>query len=167
MRRVELQPLDSSASLELARQLLEKARLRGTAITPDEIVGEAGGHPLYIDELVRHAALSVESSERPAGRVRLEDAIWMRASHLPPTARKLLELVAVAGAPLGAETIRYAAEVSQASFAKELGLLRVAKLVRSSGSLGPSRSSPTTTASASRCWPISVTRTGSSATSGW
>src|SRR5262249_22559631 len=44
------------------------------------IVDEAGGHPMFIQELARHASTS--------GRVRLDDALWARIGMVEPAARR-------------------------------------------------------------------------------
>src|SRR5262249_40969566 len=66
---------------------------------------EAGGHPLFIDEMVRHA---LTGDVRPT--LRLDDALWARVERLPPDERLLVALVATAGAPLWLETAARAAD---------------------------------------------------------
>ncbi len=59
-----------------------------------EVVREAGGRPMFIDELVRYAG-------PVGGAARLEDALRDRIGRLPVEARRVLELLALAAAPLG------------------------------------------------------------------
>src|SRR5205814_2227891 len=89
---------------------LALSRLAGGGIKDEEaaaqIAGEAQGHPLFIDQLGRH---TLESGERNAGRARLDEAIWGRIRRLDEPLRKLVELVAVAGAPITQEAAAAAA----------------------------------------------------------
>lgn len=129
VRHLELDALPPPRAEELARLLLERAGLEA-AENARSIATEAAGHPLYIDELVRHA-LSVErKSSEP---VRLDDAIWRRASDLPGTTREVLEIVCLAAAPLPQAIIRQAARLDKPDFNKHLSVLRVARLVNSRG----------------------------------
>jgi tetratricopeptide (TPR) repeat protein len=92
------------------------------------IAEEAGGHPLFIDELVRHAALGAS----PGGSLRLDDALWSRICRLDPTARTLLELVALMGRPVAREVLVRAAD-SPADLQQSLRGLRLGNLIRTSG----------------------------------
>src|SRR5207248_1195889 len=82
------------------------------------IVDEADGHPMFIHELARHATTS--------GRVRLDDALWARIGMVEPAARRLLEVLAVAGEPLEQRVAIDAAGVPEAG--RAIGVLRVASL---------------------------------------
>ncbi len=94
------------------------------------IASEADGHPLFIQELSRH----VDPSQPHASDVtRLHDALWARIVKLPPAARRVLELLAVAGTPITQETLAYAALIPPPELASVVGLLRVAFLARTSG----------------------------------
>jgi hypothetical protein len=90
------------------------------------IVDEAGGHPMFIQELARHASTS--------GRVRLDDALWSRIGMVEPAARRLLEVLAVAGEPLEQRVAIDAAGVPEAG--RAIGVLRVAALARTAGARG-------------------------------
>lgn len=122
---IQLNPLDRRAAPELARLLIRRARLQG--MDPFEIALEARGHPLYIDELVRHAATAGSKKRR---RPRLEEAIWARAFGLSPVTRRVLELAALAGGPLQEETLADAAKLSAADLDRHLAELRGENLVR-------------------------------------
>jgi serine/threonine protein kinase len=134
VRHIRLRPLAGDAALELTRLLLERAGLSDT-IDAATLAAEARGHPLYIDELVRHAELGGDAASH---RLRLDEAIWARASQLEPGAVRVLELAAVAGAPLSQAILCDAAELERGEFARHLSLLRVANLVR--GGRGPQSS---------------------------
>jgi hypothetical protein len=58
---------------------------------------EAAGHPLFIDELVRHAA------QGHRGVFHLDDALWTRIQRLEDRVQSLLELIAIAGHPVPQE----------------------------------------------------------------
>ena len=81
-------------------------------IDADILVEEAGGHPLFIDALLRHRLVQANDG----GPVRLDEALWARIRRLEPGARRLLELAAVAGAPLRREI----AELAEASEVSEV-----------------------------------------------
>jgi hypothetical protein len=86
LRDVALGPLSGLAARELAEALLERAGCRSD-LAP-AIAEEAQGLPLFIDELVRHAAAG--GGERLAP-IRLDEAILRRVSTLSPSARRVLD----------------------------------------------------------------------------
>ncbi len=90
------------------------------------LVDEAAGHPLHLAELValRRAG---------ASGLRLEDAIAARVRALAPAPARLLELVALAGAPLPQALLAGAAGLDGAAWWTALGALRSAHLVRTHG----------------------------------
>jgi eukaryotic-like serine/threonine-protein kinase len=97
--------------------------------SPDAIADEAAGHPLFIDEMVRHA---VSGKARP--QLRLDEALWARLERLPLDERRIVALVATAGAPLWLETAaRAAAEDDLQRFGDRVAALRAQRLVRTSG----------------------------------
>jgi tetratricopeptide (TPR) repeat protein len=80
-----------------ARELA--SRLLASAATPqwlEAIASESHGHPLFIDVLAQYAA-SHELGE--AKNLSLDAALAARMAGLDPTARRLLELLALAGRP--------------------------------------------------------------------
>ena len=122
-------PLDEA--LRLAERLLGP----GGASADDvrAIVDEAAGHPLFIQELVRHV-----DGAAAGGRadVLLDDALWARIGAIEPAARRLLEVAAVAGEPLAARVAMQAAALDAAELGRIVNLLRVASLVRTGGARG-------------------------------
>ncbi len=132
-REVSLTALSDADAFELARRLLERSVPEKLGVA-DTIAREAAGHPLFIDELVRHAAML--DGEAREGSLTLDDALSTRIRQLETPARRIIELVAVAGAPMRQETIARAAELSAADFDRRASLLRVANLVRTSGGHG-------------------------------
>ncbi|MDB4965511.1 MAG: Serine/threonine-protein kinase PknA [Myxococcales bacterium] len=102
----------------------------------EAIAAEAAGHPLFIDEMVRHA-LTLEArpallEARPA--LRLDEALWARLQRLPAEERRIVALVATAGAPLWLETAARAADEDDFQrFSARIAALRAQRLVRTSG----------------------------------
>ncbi|HEY5950300.1 MAG TPA: AAA family ATPase [Kofleriaceae bacterium] len=127
IRTIELGPLEPAASRELAERLCALHDVRDR-IDAKQVAEEAAGHPLFLDELVRHAA-----GGGTAGGLRLDDALWARAAALDPKARALLEVVALAGEPLHHDTLVRAADLAPEQLVRVLSLLRVANLVRTTG----------------------------------
>jgi hypothetical protein len=129
-RRIELTRLSDGEGRELAERLLAVAR-GDSAANAREIAREAEGHPLFIDALVRHAAVA------PGATVtRLEDALWSRVESLEPAARRVMELLAVTGAPITADALAVAAGAEPEAFARRVSLLRVAHLISITGMRG-------------------------------
>ena len=131
---VDVGEIDPTEARELATALLG-ADHRKAAVSPEEIARESRGNPFFIDELVRHARtgevlLDISGSE--GAGVRLEQVIRARLQRLPEAARRLLEVIAVAGRPLDREVARRAAALENEE--PFVGLLRANHLVRGSGS---------------------------------
>ncbi|HTM19779.1 MAG TPA: AAA family ATPase, partial [Kofleriaceae bacterium] len=120
-----LGPLPAAEAEDLARQLL----LRATgAVQADAaaLAGEAHGHPMFIDELVRHVAVE----GRAPAALRLDDAIAARVARLEPTAQRVLQVCALYGGPLPQEVIARAAGCELAELARAVRILGVANLAR-------------------------------------
>jgi serine/threonine protein kinase len=127
VRTLPLLPLSDAEAQDLAAHLLARAELaRGRSA--DDIAREAGGHPLFIDALVRHAAVVGENKA-----TRLDDALWSRVAALEPSERAVVELLAVAGAPISHEALASAAGVEPQALQRELHVLRVAHLASITG----------------------------------
>ena len=90
----ELPPEDAE---DLARRLLGGGR--GVTEAARSIALESRGNPLLLDELV-HASLGEPGAGRTAGTLTLHELIGSRVALLPDDARRLLEILAVAGEPL-------------------------------------------------------------------
>src|SRR5262249_54824072 len=73
VRRVELERLGKQESRLLITRLVDRLA-PGLPIDTETLAKEADGHPLFIDEIVRHLFL-VGASQ---GSFRLEDALWSR-----------------------------------------------------------------------------------------
>jgi len=94
------------------------------------IATEAGGHPLFIDELVRHASLSREATP---GALRLDDALWRRVLRLDEASRRVLDVACLLGAPVSQEVVAHAAGIDMGELAHAVSLLRATHLVRTQG----------------------------------
>ena len=131
VRHIEVQRLPPEEARELVTLLL------GSSVQPADavraIADEAAGHPLFIDELVRHVSAGADGSGPHGSRLKLDEALWARVSRLELPARQLLELVVVAGGPLMQETASAAAAIDFGEFGKRVSLLRVANLVKTTG----------------------------------
>ncbi len=113
-----LKPVDARA---LAASLL------GTDSTSaDRIVAEAGGNPFFVSELALRGA---------GNQARLEDVLWARISACREESRVVLELIAVAAAPMAQNIIAEAAGLDASTFTRVAHHLRSKRLVRTTGLL--------------------------------
>ena len=137
VREVLVERLADSEARDLARRLLgeDPSTCSGES---EAIARESAGNPFFIDELVRYSQAGVgfeerEAAEKPAPRAAdrgttLEQVIQARVRRLPEPARRLLEVLAVAGQPLETAVARHAAQVKDG--AEPLALLRTRHLIR-------------------------------------
>jgi serine/threonine protein kinase len=112
----------------LARAEAE-ALVRAAAPDADaaRLATDAGGHPMFLTELARRSGNSGLLA------LRLDDALWQRIGELDADARALLEVIALGAAPLPLGVVSAAAAVDAETFARGLGVLRAARLVRITG----------------------------------
>ena len=130
-RTIRLPPLPAAEARTLAAQLLGRAGERA-----DAIANEAGGHPLFIQELVRHA------QTKHTGSVKLDEALWGRFERLEQPARRVLEAIALAGVPVTHEVASRAAGMELAQYVEWMGQLREQHFVRTSGARGNDKVEP-------------------------
>ena len=124
VRSVQLDRLGREDALALATVSLGGAAPELAA----SIAEEAGGHPLFIDELVRYAMVVGPGFD---GHVKLEDALRARIEGLDAPARALLEVVSIARAPLPEDVAGPAAQIADAvELDRQVGRLRHAHLAR-------------------------------------
>ncbi len=102
--------LSEAAAIELA------TRLGGADLASEElartIAREAGGSPLFVAELVRHArARAARGDVTEAGPASLDEAILGRVADLAGETRRLLEVLSVAGRPLARDVALVAAGI--------------------------------------------------------
>jgi len=131
-----VEPLDADDAVALAADLLGVA-----ADPPDEraatIARESHGIPFFIHELARHVRAGHDVGAAGVGatgpnRISLDEMLWARAGSLPAEARRLLDVVAVAGRPLRQADAYRAAGLADGA-AQALHVLRVGHFVRSTG----------------------------------
>jgi tRNA A-37 threonylcarbamoyl transferase component Bud32 len=127
VRLVDLTGLEKEEARALAAAHLSRAG--GAAVDPRWIAAEAGGHPLFVEELVRRAVMGGPAE----ANLRLDDAIWKRIAELEPRTHEVAELVAVAGKPLPQQVAAAAARLEPGEFPRRVAVLRASNLVRTSG----------------------------------
>jgi serine/threonine protein kinase/ribosome-associated translation inhibitor RaiA len=130
-RDIAVGPLAEEDARRLALTLLapDDARSRESA---DAIARESRGSAFLVDELARSVASRArddESDARAPGVITLERMLDDRLARVPDTARRLLEIVAVAARPLDVETAGASAAV-HGGLDDCIALLRTARFVR-------------------------------------
>ena len=133
-RALAVEPLDAEDARALALDVLAPS-FRGrddsrAAALADVIAREAAGHPLFVDALARSA---MASSEQIIPVLRLDDAIMGRVSRLDPSARRLVEVAAVAGAPIRLDVLSHAVDAPLESLPRLVRGLQIARLARTRG----------------------------------
>jgi hypothetical protein len=129
--------LDAAEAEELARALLEEAKMPAPEGAARAIAAEGRGNALFISELARWAkdtggeGASAARALSPSAP-RLEALLEARIGQLPEPARQLLEVVVVAGHPLARPSAASAALGDQrgADEPQALALLRAGQLLR-------------------------------------
>jgi serine/threonine protein kinase len=133
IRTIDLERLGKEDARALAQRLVERMA-PGMSVEIDTLAAEAGGHPLFIDEIVRH--LFAVGGTASGSALKLEEALWARVVSLEDLPRRIVELCATAEAPIPQEAMTRAVEASPSDFARLVSFLRVAHLVRTTGTKG-------------------------------
>ena len=128
VHRIDVGRLDAGEAGRLVSGLVGHASLSTTEV--DAIIREADGHPLFIDELVRHAGIQ---GRRGAEPLRLDDALFRRVESLPEPEKKSLFAVCLLGVPIAQDVIARAVGVSRAELGRQVMHLRAAQFVRTRG----------------------------------
>jgi len=121
---LELPPLGHAEAVSLASRVLGK----GSSLDLDTLANEAGGLPFFIIELARFA----EQRHSDLAAIRVDRVVGERIADFDPPARRLLEMVAVAGAPVPRRVAVAAADLG-GDDVRQLRTLRAAGLVRTEG----------------------------------
>ena len=142
LRELPVGELTEREARDLALALLGGEPDESEALV-EEIARESGGNPFFLSELVRYSQAGVEPSEAglaartgspgaPGRATTLEEVIRSRVLRLSDAARRLLEIVAVAGHPLRPALARHVAGLE----GKEdtIDLLRASHLIRTRSS---------------------------------
>lgn len=130
--RIDLLPLKPAEGERLAVWHLGPEPPRGRELAR-QIAREAGGMPLFIEELARFARRAGQLGEGPVGAPDLGEVLRLRIEQQPDTARRLLETIAIAGQPVPQE-VTWAASGLEGSGWKSVALLASVHLVRTHGS---------------------------------
>lgn len=112
IREVKLEPLSKDEGLSLIRELLPSDSLQAEERL-SELYHEAGGVPFFLCELGRY--FKSADWAKDAASLRVEAMLAHRTAQLPPDARRLLELVSVAGEPLEPSVVLRAAGLQPAN----------------------------------------------------
>jgi predicted ATPase len=129
--RIALLPLSHAESSELTSKIFALARAHPVdSALLDRLLEESGGHPLFLRELARY----LQRGEKLPRDLRLEDVLRQRISALEPAARRLLEVVAIAGVPLSTRVVARVAGIGREASANLVRMLRTAQLIRVSKS---------------------------------
>ena len=125
---VSLTELDEQAAADSASRLMPEA----AESDPTMVARESGGNPFLIAELAR----DLLSGERDAS-ASLSTLVARRARRLSPEARRVLEIVAIGGEPVPAETVRVAAGLTRLDSAllHELSALHLVRTTEVPGSI--------------------------------
>jgi serine/threonine protein kinase len=132
-RVLALGPLEPADAERLALTLLG-GRERAGCARAEAIARESGGNPFFITELVRYVQADAGLLHRVPGadEVAFDEVLWARVRRLPEDARRLLEVVAVSGRPIGQADASRAAGLDDGE-PKATPLLRSGRLIRSTG----------------------------------
>ncbi len=139
VRRIALERLGPESSLRLVGDLCAQL---GTRVAPESaraLALEAGGHPMFLAELVRRRASTHASDEHALG---LDDALLARIALLPSPARRLLEAVCLAGVPFPQQIARHAASLDAGEVSSAVSLLRAEHFVVTGGGGRPDAIEP-------------------------
>ncbi len=123
---IDVPPLPNADAESLAAQLLPSSD-PSSGTTARSIAREAGGHPLFIAELV-HSRASIDPASPARGPQTLSELVSGRVQALPSDARGLLEAVALAGTPLSRAVARRARSLAPDQSERALDVLRVNRL---------------------------------------
>jgi len=128
---VDLRSLAVEAMPAGEAEILAAALLGGAhpGVDPAALAREADGHPLFLHELARHA----RTASGAPGALHLDEVIWQRILRLEAPARRLVEVVCVAGAPLAQTTAALAAGLGAGAAGRATSVLRTSHLVRTMG----------------------------------
>ncbi len=135
LSRIHVGPMSQTEAASLALRMLGERSKRHRALA-DEVAREAEGSPFFVGELVRYARRVAREAEIPVtesgSSVSLDSVIRNRLAALPPSARRLLEVIAVAGGRVS-QGIALQVAVGGGSGNELLSRLRTESLVRLQG----------------------------------
>lgn len=127
VRSIPLAPLPSEVARQLAAQSSRNLALKPALL--EQVVQEAEGSPLLVRQLAQHAATCEGADLSPS--FSLPDVLSVRVQALPPAARRILDLTAVAVRPIARSLLLRIAGVGESGRAL-VSLLDAAHLLHSS-----------------------------------
>ncbi|HTM19695.1 MAG TPA: AAA family ATPase, partial [Kofleriaceae bacterium] len=131
VEQIALDTLPPESAGELAARMLAGS---GCATeTAGQLAEAAAGNPFFLHELVRAFAAQPAGGAQPSRAPDLEQVIMARVAELPPAARRLLELTAVAAGPTPLGVVRAASRMDEAQRPEPIKALAAAHLVRLGG----------------------------------
>ena len=101
--RIDLPPLDARAARRFVDELVG-SEPGESPIDVEAVVAEAGGSPFFLAELVRSVRTSKAAGEVATVVPRVGEVVALRYRTLPSESRSVLDVIALAGAPLREET---------------------------------------------------------------
>lgn len=120
-RTLALEPLSTHDAVALARELLTDE----TTLDLEGFAAESGGHPMFLQQLLRHARKAGESAPR------LDEMLRQRVDRLEPKARRLLEIACISTVPLERSVASRATGLDAATCQEMQSLLESEQLLRS------------------------------------
>ena len=130
---MRLPPKDAET---LARELMSRfPDLPGDQA--EQLAMEAGGHPLFIDELVRHFRARLKGQP-----LDLDEALWSRVRALDPDAYRLMSLACLASRPMAPSPLARAAGLAPNRATQVIDQLKQARLIRAAGAASGERLEP-------------------------
>lgn len=133
-RDLVVEPLSRNEARELSRILLDRDDPGADALG-EMVARESGGSPYFVHELMQYLTAGGEVGDSLAltgGAVHLDEVLWRRILRLPADARRLIELLAVAGRPLRQTDACRAAGLGAEGYSA-IAVLRTNRLVRGLG----------------------------------
>ena len=107
-----LEPLNHDQSIQLARALLGDELHDNSSV--EHIADESRGNPFFLRELTNYAESERREGKIPLrGKLSLDELLWGRIVALPADLRLLLEVIAVAGAPISVDFAIRAADIER------------------------------------------------------
>ena len=127
-REIQVGPLSEDEARALAYDLLASEGVDTDAAWT--IARESRGHPYFIHELARYVK---DEGLQEGVALSLDMVIGKRVQRLPAQARRVMEVVAVAGQPIGHALIGRATGLEPQERIPVMNQLRVAQLIRTTG----------------------------------
>jgi eukaryotic-like serine/threonine-protein kinase len=112
VRDIEIGPLEADDAYRMALSRLADSG-ESSRETAQAVVRESRGSPLLVEELVRSRRSDASTDGAALGDVTLDQIVGERLDRLPEGARRLVEVVAVAGRPLAVTTFAAASGIGE------------------------------------------------------